>query len=460
MTTKAVFAAALLLAASAAPAQWLETQINLNDSAWPHDLVYNPQDNKVYCANYGTDNITIVDGATNGIIATVAAGAHPNALCYNSVNDRIYCANSGATTVSVIDGASNAVIATTTVGNTPLDLCYNAQNNKVYCANQLSNSVSVLDGGSNAVIATVPVGYGPEKLLYYAPANKVFVANGVGSSITVIDGASNSVLATIPANVPGPLGSNPDNDKVYCVSVNRNRLYVIDGSSNTLLDSVMMGFNNIPREIAYCPVNHKAYVAVNAGTFSWVMVIDGATNARVDSIPVNPLPNLILYNPHTDKMLTADDGPATVSVISCATNTVSHSIPIDTAPDCMCWNPAYNRVYVGCYVYLPYPPVRTSSICVIRDSGGGVAESHPSALRGRGKTASIVRGVLDLGTLGHDPNCPGAIGSCPAAALLDAAGCRVLALGPGANDLSGLRAGVYFVRTEDAALPQKVVLAR
>jgi hypothetical protein len=83
--------------------------------------------------------------------------------------------------------------------------------------------------------------------------------------------------------------------------------------------------------------------------------------------------------------------------------------------------------------------------------GVGLSLAEGPAAPGRGTAMpTVIRGILnlprDMGALGHDPNCPGAIGSCPAA-LLDAAGRRVLDLAPGDNDVSRLAAGVYFVRS-------------
>jgi hypothetical protein len=65
--------------------------------------------------------------------------------------------------------------------------------------------------------------------------------------------------------------------------------------------------------------------------------------------------------------------------------------------------------------------------------------------------ATVVRGVLflpggaghDLGQ-GHDPNPPGIRDRVPSPVLLDAAGRKVMALKPGANDVRHLPAGVYF----------------
>ncbi len=65
----------------------------------------------------------------------MAAGDGPCALCYNPTNNKVYCANDGSDSVTVIDGATNSVIATVAVGDWPCALCYNPTDNKVYCAN-------------------------------------------------------------------------------------------------------------------------------------------------------------------------------------------------------------------------------------------------------------------------------------------------------------------------------------
>jgi YVTN family beta-propeller protein len=84
---------------------------------------------------FGSDNVTVIDGATNQVIATIQVGDGPWALVWNSTNNKVYCANWGSDNVSVIDGATNQVIATIQVGRYPCALVWNSTNNKVYCAN-------------------------------------------------------------------------------------------------------------------------------------------------------------------------------------------------------------------------------------------------------------------------------------------------------------------------------------
>jgi YVTN family beta-propeller protein len=79
-------------------------------------------------------------------IAEIAAGNNSNRLCWNSTNNKVYCANYWSDNVTVIDGETNRVIATIPVGNAPWALVWNSTNNRVYCANVGSGNVTVIDG--------------------------------------------------------------------------------------------------------------------------------------------------------------------------------------------------------------------------------------------------------------------------------------------------------------------------
>jgi len=70
-------------------------------------------------------------------------------------------ANSGSNNVSVIDGNTNSVIATVSVGTSPEGVGVNPLTNGIYVANFNSNNVSVIAGNINSVIATIPVGANP-----------------------------------------------------------------------------------------------------------------------------------------------------------------------------------------------------------------------------------------------------------------------------------------------------------
>ena len=71
---------------------------------------------------------------------------------------RAYVSNYVDNTVSVIDTATNTVVATIAVGQTPIGVTITPDGTRTYVANEFSNTVSVIDTATNTVVATIPVG--------------------------------------------------------------------------------------------------------------------------------------------------------------------------------------------------------------------------------------------------------------------------------------------------------------
>jgi len=100
----------------------------------------------------------------------------------------------------------------------------------------------------------------------------------------------------------------------------------------------------------------------------------------------------------------------------------------------------------GDYIYV----IGDSDLSVCQRYDAGVEETMKAELRATKCQPTLIRGVLFLDALGTRSG----LSDNPVmsrAALLDAAGRKALDLHPGANDVSGLRPGVYFVRERSAA---------
>ena len=87
------------------------------------------------------------------VVATLA-GPLATASCTQSA----YVTNYNANTVSVIDTATNMVVATVGVGTKPIAVALAPDGKHAYVLNQSTSSdVSVIDTASNTVVATIPV---------------------------------------------------------------------------------------------------------------------------------------------------------------------------------------------------------------------------------------------------------------------------------------------------------------
>jgi len=86
----------------------------------------------------------VIDGAADTVITTVTVGDRPCVLAYSPTNNKVYCANNNSDNVTVIDGAADTVITTITVGDGPGAFACNPVQNRTYVANQYSSNISVI----------------------------------------------------------------------------------------------------------------------------------------------------------------------------------------------------------------------------------------------------------------------------------------------------------------------------
>jgi YVTN family beta-propeller protein len=73
-----------------------------------------------YITNLTSANVSVIDTATNTVIATIPVIFGPNGVAVTPDGSKVYVANSGSNNVFVIDTATNAVLAVVSVGIQPV----------------------------------------------------------------------------------------------------------------------------------------------------------------------------------------------------------------------------------------------------------------------------------------------------------------------------------------------------
>jgi YVTN family beta-propeller protein len=82
----------------------------------PVSLAVNPTTNRIYVANEFSNNVSVIDGGSNTVVATVPVGSGPVGVAVNSGTNRIYVANTGDDTMSVIEDVPVTPPPTSTPG--------------------------------------------------------------------------------------------------------------------------------------------------------------------------------------------------------------------------------------------------------------------------------------------------------------------------------------------------------
>jgi YVTN family beta-propeller protein len=161
----------------------------------PHPLAADPF---AYVSNQASNNVSVIDTATNTVVDTVGVGGIPWGVAITPDGARAYVANTGSNNVSVINTATNTVSATVPVGNFPIGVAITPDGARAYVANTGSNNVSVINTATNTVSATVPVGSFPVGVAITPDGARAYVANGGPNNVSVINTATNTVSANVP----------------------------------------------------------------------------------------------------------------------------------------------------------------------------------------------------------------------------------------------------------------------
>jgi YVTN family beta-propeller protein len=218
----------------------------------PQFLAVDPRTHTVYVANSGSDTVSVIDGRTHRVAATVAVGPIPFTLAVNPVTRSVYVTDLGAKTVSIIDAAAcNATTlrgckrrpATVNVGETPGGIALDARTNTIYVSGEVSNDVSVIDGKTcNAHVRTgcrqrpihIAAGLGARGIAVNEVTHTVYVANTAAGTVSVIDGAACN--ATVHSGcgrkaAEAAVGISP---RRVAVDERTNTIYVTNAGSNTV----------------------------------------------------------------------------------------------------------------------------------------------------------------------------------------------------------------------------------
>ena len=371
------------------------------------------------------------------------------------------------------------VIATVPVGSDPLFATINPVTNRIYVTNSCGDdptclayplhqgTVSVIDGGTNGILASINVGYQPYGVAVNPVSNKTYVANLCGTdsscsstsgTISVIDGINPNATTIALTMQPFYVTVNSVTNKIYAVGVclvspcegyNTGRVTVIDGASDTVIDTVSVGFN--PQSAVVNPVTNKIYVANYCGNDptcgyprspGTVTVIDGATD-NTTTVPVGTVPQLDV-DTATNKIYVANycgDDPdcnsetGTMTVIDGDT-LLTTEVAIGGALDSIAVNSATNTIYIpgGCFGQAPCGGFPNGMVAVIDGESNNIIgrvatgpEPYNVAIN------SVTNKIFVANFCGLDPTCVTRSGTVT---VIDGATLAFLNLNVGAGPFS------------------------
>lgn len=288
---------------------------------------------------------------SNQLIASVPSGGEiPAGIALDTSNGDLYVTNDNvynpykASNVSVLSPATESVVANIPVGASPAGIAFDPQDNDLYVANCGSDNLSVISGATDLVVASIAMTLsscviGPKMYMNFAPVaydpadQVIYVSSYASGLVYVVNTSSNTVVDTLDVGgAPYDFAYDPVDQNMYVSETVLSQVAVIDGATNTVLARIPVGA--FPSGVAYDAATGEVYVADagyyvrNPAGFGNITVINATTNSVVDTIFVQGYPWFLAYDPADGEVYETDSNTTVMKVLSDTTNTVVGQIPV------------------------------------------------------------------------------------------------------------------------------------
>ena len=284
------------------------TQLSLNYTSnsinsgfsFPEGVAFSPSGTYAYVANYNSNNVVIINTASNTITGSITSGiSTPLGVSFSPSGTYAYVTNGGSNNVVIINTASNTVVNSITSGfSVPRGVSFSPSGTYAYVTNYDSNNVVIINTASNTITGSITSGFDVPIGVAFSPSGTyAYVTNYNSNNVVIINTASNTVVNSITSGFYNPFGVafSPSGTYAYAANYNRNpatnynsaNIVTINTATNTLAGSIAYG---LVSGISFSPSGTYAYAA-DLGSNNVIII-----NPGIGAETTNAIPSFITVN--------------------------------------------------------------------------------------------------------------------------------------------------------------------
>ena len=305
----------------------------------------------VYVTNEQSGDLTVIDPATNSVVATIPLGKRPRGIRVSPNHAELYIALSGspisppgvdesklpppdrsADGIGVV-GVKTLKLATILRGpSDPEQTSVSPDGTRLYIANEDTGKASVLEIASGKTVGEFEVGGEPEGVTTSSDGRFVYVTSEEDNSVSVIDIAANKMIKQFEVG-PRPRDSAflPNGSRAYVTSENGGSVAVVDTATHTVIATIKLEGTTVrPMGVVVSPDGQRVYVTTGRG--GTIVAIDAATNKPVGSVEVGTRPWGLAISPDGSRLYTANGPSNDVAVVDAKALTLVTKIPAGRSP--------------------------------------------------------------------------------------------------------------------------------
>ncbi len=172
--------------------------------SYTHMLALTPKGDKLYTANIGSGNSTVIDLTAGTVLGQISTGEGCEGIAVRPDGKEVWTTNRAADTLSVIDLATDRVVETLPCPGFPIRVQFLPDGRRALVSCARANQVAVWDVATRSEIERIEIGAVPIGLLIEPGGRRAYVANTEADMVAVLDLESLRIVGQIEA------GRTPD----------------------------------------------------------------------------------------------------------------------------------------------------------------------------------------------------------------------------------------------------------
>ena len=208
------------------------------------DWTLSADQKRLYVSMPDSNEVGVVDTISWEVRASIVTGQSPSRVALQPDQHYLWIANlgSGMETpdrgVTVVNTGNLLTEAHIPTGKGPYEIAFDDDSRFAFVLNRGSGSLSAIDIASLKETREIAVGNRPASMAYCSKAHSLFVTDEDSGVIYVVDGQRHEVIARIKGEPGlGQIRFPPNGQFGFAVNPKRNILYIIDSSSNRIVQT-------------------------------------------------------------------------------------------------------------------------------------------------------------------------------------------------------------------------------
>jgi YVTN family beta-propeller protein len=307
---------------------------------------------RVFVTNERSGTLSVIDGATGKVAATVGLGKRPRGLKLSPDGKLLYVALSGspiagpgvdtsklppadkgADGIGVVDVQQLKLLRILRGVSDPEQLAVSKDGKRLFIASEDTGQAIVLDAQSGAKLAAFKVGDEPEGVTLSPDGRFVYMTSESDHKISVIDGATSRLITQFEVGLrPRFVEFTDDSSRAYVSNENDGSISVVDVNRHAVISTIKLTGGPLVRPVGMVVSHDGRHLYTATGRGGSVAEIDTATGAQLRTVDVGPRPWGIALSPDGTRLYTANGPSNDVTILDAASLKVLGRVPVGDSP--------------------------------------------------------------------------------------------------------------------------------